>query len=72
MSNLGWDLKLSPVFSAATVFSCTLSPIGHCSLTTIINCESFVFVYLPCDRDVAHLMPHYYGLTISRWAFTAQ
>lgn len=49
MSNLGWDLKLSPVFSAAAVFSCTLSPIGHCSLTTIIKCEALVSCSSSCS-----------------------
>lgn len=37
MSDPDWDLKLSPVFSAAAVFSYTLSPTGHCPLTMMIN-----------------------------------
>lgn len=46
---LGWDLKLSPMFSVTTVFSGALSPIGHWSLTTIINRRAFVSCSSSCS-----------------------
>jgi hypothetical protein len=63
MRGTGWKLKLSRMFSATTVFSYALSPIGHCLLANddhlpfiICNLLVIVFVCLSCDRDTAHLV----------------
>lgn len=68
------DLKLSPVFSAATVFSRALSPIGHWSLTTITNHRAFVNSSSSCSYiyQAIEMPATWCPIIIAfRWAFTA-